>query len=332
MGHEWIQRFGDVRKAFRVWLDYQPYRPMALVDTKQCLKHDFPNWLAAVWHEREAIKNANPPSWGWRNDSGDLAYLTIEQYVSFLKHPLAQDQWFRDKMIIVLTNELDEYASDSIIRQIKTEAGSSGLNAEDIIRRIIWAAGTKMTTCDDQPSLGGVAKLMEVEEAACIKLAFDAEGRPGIKTSIPGFNLSALILDENNEVKTCLIYPARGYEVRNGKLWDKRKKAALDEIVACHPDNAAATSVIKKYRAVQKQELVWDSLSGDYSRGFTEAWDNPAIDTIPGRIQENVDMLHWSMGRLEKPYPMKMSLTKDLFELRHRMILNGILREDQFNF
>ena len=94
-----------------------------------------------------------------------------------MKHPLASDEWFCDKMRLVLTNDLDEYSAASIIQQIRAQAGEAGFNAEDILRRIIWAAGTKPGTCDDQPSLGGVAKLMEADGQACSKLAFDAEGR-----------------------------------------------------------------------------------------------------------------------------------------------------------
>ena len=332
MGHEWIQRYGDVREAFKKWLDKKPHKPIGLVDTKQCLEHDFPIWLDEVWNHREAIKNANSPSWGWRNDSGHLDYLTIEQYVKFFKHSLSKDEWFSQRMKIVLTNELDEYRAADIISKIRKQAGSAGLDAEDIIRRIIWAAGTKPGTCDDQPSLGGVAKLMEVEAHACIKLAFDEEGKPGDKTSIPGFNLSALILDEYGDVKNCLIYPAASHKVEGGKLWDAKKNIELREAMAYSPANEAALMIVRNYRAIPRQQLVWDSLTSRYPYGFTGDWDNPTVDEIPKRVQANVDMLHWSMTQLSEPYKLKVSLTKDLFELRQRMILNGVLREDKQKF
>jgi nicotinate phosphoribosyltransferase len=327
MGHEWVQGFGDVEEAFRIWLDHQPSKAIGLIDTKQCLEHDFPAWLKEVEQHQEAIKRANPPIWGWRNDSGDLAYLTIEQYIKFQQHPLAQDPWFAEKMRIVLTNELDEYAAKSITEQIYSQARAAGLDANDIIQRIIWAAGTKPGTCDDQPSLGGVAKLMEIKELACIKLAFDANGRPGIKTSIPGFNKSVIVRDSNGEVKCILVYPARRYEVKsNGRLQDLKESTELSVLTACHPDNPGARMEIYDYTATPQQQLVYDSIDGS---GFTEAWDNPSISTVPIRIQKAVDNLHWSMTRLDKPYPIKVSLTPDLFELRQQMIQQGVLREDQ---
>lgn len=327
MGHEWVQSFGDVREAFKIWLDHQPAKAVGLIDTKQCLEHDFPIWLDEVYAHREQIRNANPATWGWRNDSGDLAYLTIEQYVRFFKHSLSEDPWFAERMRIVLTNELDEYSSQSIIQQIRVFAGAAGLNAEDIIRRIVWAAGTKPGTCRDQPDLGGVAKLMEVENHACIKLAFDADGLPGIKTSIPGFNRSALITGEDGEVKCLLIYPAGKYEIGMDGLF---RKAGTPEVVyaftAHHPDNPAAKLEIKNYTALSQQEPVFDSLTGD---GFTAFWDNPDIKSVPERARKEVDRLHWSTTRLDQPHKIKVSLTTDLFELRQKMIAQGVLRADK---
>lgn len=329
MGHEWVQSFGDVREAFKVWLDHQPSKAVGLVDTKQCLEHDFPVWLDEVYAHREQIKNASPSIWGWRNDSGDLAYLTVEQYVRFFRHPLSKDPWFVEHMRVVLTNELDEYSAQSIIQQIRSEAGAAGLNAEDIVRRIVWAAGTKPGTCRDQPDLGGVAKLMEVENHACIKLAFDSNGMPGIKTSIPGFNRSALIFDENGGVQCLLIYPADRYCVDNNMLIDaKGGKLVFHPITVCHPDNPSAKMVIKKYTAIPQQDLVFNSINGG---GLTSRWDDSDIAGVPARIKKEVDRLHWSMTRLDKPHAIKVSLTPDLFELRQKMISQGVLREDKLS-
>lgn len=325
MGHEWIQSFGDVRAAFKAWLDHQPHKAIGLIDTKQCLEHDFPIWLDEVYNHREAIKAANGPIWGWRNDSGDLAYLTIEQYIRFFKHPLAEDAWFAERMRIVLTNDLDEYSAKSIIEQIRTQAAQAGLNAEDIIRRIIWAAGTKPSTCDDQPSLGGVAKLMEVEGDACIKLAFDADGRPGMKTSIPGFNRSALIRDASGEVKCVLIYPARHYEVSEGRMYDRYRREYLDVVTAYQPDTSSAKLEIANYSATPQQQMLFDSISGG-PHGLTGYWDNPTIASVQQRVQTSVDQLHWSVTRIDNPHTVKVLLTPDLFDLRQRMINGGLLR------
>lgn len=328
MGHEWIQRFGDVRVAFDMWLRYRPNKAIGLVDTKQCLEHDFPAWLEAVWEHREAIKAANPPIWGWRNDSGDLAYLTIEQYRMFLKHQPAYDPWFRERMRIVLTNDLDEYAAQSIIAQIRTEAGAAGIDAEDILRRIIWAAGTRPGTCDDQPSLGGVLKLMQVENYPCIKLAFDHDGKPGIKTSIPGNNRSAIVRDASGIVQCVLIYRdgELAFEEEDNTFFDPIDFSPVKQLTVRHPDNPNAQMTIAPYTVTLQQQLVYDSIKGD---GFTKQWANPTIASVRTTIQTGVDGLHWSQTRLDKPHPVKVSLSEDLYDLRQRMIEQGALRSDK---
>src|SRR3989338_1926544 len=79
MGHEGPQSRNSVNEYFQAWLKEHSHLPIGLVDTVRCLKVDFPAWLDAVYEYREQIKASNPKVWGWRNDSGDLAYLEIEE-------------------------------------------------------------------------------------------------------------------------------------------------------------------------------------------------------------------------------------------------------------
>jgi len=322
MGHEWPQSFGDVERSFDVWLTHNPHKPIAIVDTKQCLAHDYPIWLDMVWKHREAIKNANPAIWGGRNDSNDLTDISIQQYRIFNTHPLSKDAWFNERMRILLTNDLDEYSASSIIQQIKINAGA---DAEDIIKRIVWAAGTKPGTCYDQPSLNGVAKLMSIEDKACIKLAFNDDGQPNLKTSIPGFNFSAYIRDVYGNLQCVLCFPRGKYMIIGEKLFLNGKK--LQTVKGIHPDNPNAIVEIFNYEAILKQKLVYSSILDN--TGFTDEWDNPTISDVSSRIQNNVDRLPSAMTRFTKPKPMKVYLTPDLYNLRNRMIQYGALREDE---
>jgi len=333
MGHEWMQSFGDVREAFDAWLKVNPHKPVGLVDTLQCLEIDFPAWLEAVYEQREVVKAADSPIWGWRNDSGDLAYLTIEQYIRFWKHLLSQDQWFADRMHIVLTNDLDEYSSEEIIQQIRSQAGAAGLDAEDLLRRIIWAAGTKPGTCYDQPALGGVAKLMEVDGHGCIKLAFDADGNPGAKTSIPGFNRSALIRDrDSGEVHCLLIYPAEDTTFHlfehdgEGYFGDGRKGDAWETITAHHPDTPGSELHIKNYLVQGRQQLVFDTID---QNGLTDEWIEDTVQSVAERVVREIDSLHWTVSRLRKPHRVKVSVTEGLFEQRTNLIRTRCLRTDK---
>jgi nicotinate phosphoribosyltransferase len=326
MGHEFVQSRGRVLAAFRAWVKSNPRRSIGLVDTTECMEIDFPTWLDVVCEYSDHIRSVNPKIWGWRNDSGDLAYLTIEQYITFLRHPLAKDEFFADRMRIILTNDLDEYKAQSIIAQIRTQAGAAGLNAEDIIRRIIWAAGTLPGTCQDQPSLGGVAKLMEAFGYETMKLAFDSSGKPGVKTSIPGFNLSALIRDERGQVVFPLVFPARRYTVLpEGKIWDLLAEQIVDTVEGVNPDNPQNRIKVSNYHATARQRLIYDSIDGS---GLTSQWDTPTIDGVRKRVRESVGQLHWTVTRLDKPQVMNIMVTQDLYDRRANMIEARALRAD----
>ena len=315
MGHEWVQSFTAPREAFDAWLSVEPRYPIGLVDTVRCLEEDFPAWLDAVEAKKEAIRAADAPVWGWRNDSGDLAYLTIEQYVRFMRHPLAGDPWFRDRMRIFLTNELDEYSSASIIAQITVQAGAAGFDAADILHRIIWAAGTRPGVCEDDPALGGVMKLMEFDGHPCIKLALDADGRVGLKTSIPGYNRSGMVY-RGEEKLGIIVYPARRYDITaDGQLFDLVKNRKVDEFTMQHPDTESVTTTIEGYRIVPRQRLVFDGT-------LTPEWHEtrPTIDSVRAHIQDEVDSLPWWITRIEKPHVFPVTVTPDLYRTRERMI------------
>lgn len=329
MGHEWVQSYASPREAFDAWLSVHPRYPVGLVDTVRCLEEDFPAWLDAVYEHRESIRDANPPTWGWRNDSGDLAYLTIEQYVRFNEHSLAEDPWFKDRMRIVLTNELDEYAAANIISQITVQARAAGFDAEDILRRIVWAAGTKPGVCEDTPALGGVMKLMEFDGYARIKLALDEDGRVGEKTSIPGFNLSGMVCDARGKKMGILIYCARRYQVNDeGKLFDLDKNRVLETLSMHHPNNTALISEVGEgYTITPRQQLVFEE-------GLTELWyaQRPSIEAVPAYIQRMVDDLPWWITRVEKPHRFPVAVTPDLFRLREQMIKRRSIQSSYDHF
>jgi nicotinate phosphoribosyltransferase len=340
MGHEWPMSYGDVKMGFEKWLQHQPNRPIGLVDTLQCLENDFPAWLDAVYKYKDKVKDANSPIWGWRNDSGDLGYLTVEQYRRFYAHPLSQDEWFRERMRIILTNELDEYTITSIINQIRDDAEPAGLDVYDIKRRIIWAAGTKPGVCEDQPSLGGVAKIMEIEGYATLKPALDAHGNPGTKTSIPGYNLSCLVPDGSGSVGCNLIYPSVRYYLgrddKDGqmKLYHRTDDSLVERITAVHKDSKSSSMELENKGLIPQQVNLYDSRTETRLLQWTEE----TIDSVNTRINEGVDRLHFTMtSRLNKPHTMKVSVTQDLFDLRQSMIDSHILKwilsdEGKFKF
>jgi nicotinate phosphoribosyltransferase len=331
MGHEYPMSYGDVRISFRKWLEHMPHKPMLLVDTLQCLEHDFPIALDMFYEFREKIKAADPKIWGWRNDSGDLGYNTVEQYRKFMNHKLSQDPWFRERMRVVLANNIDEYVITNIINQIRDDAEPAGLDVYDIKSRILWMAGTRPGTCEDQSSLGLVGKLMMCDNEPTLKLALDADGNPGSKTSIPGNNFSCLVPGKDGTIACALIYPDDRYyltqfsDYPGWRLCDAETDDPLEKIIAVHKDSRSSFMELENQGLVRQQYRLYNSI--DEPEDAQIEWKDDTIQDVTSRINKGIDRLHFtSTSRLVKPHAMKVSVTPDLFELRDKMIKNRILK------
>lgn len=300
-GHEWVQSFGDEFEAFDKWLEINPDRPVLLVDTIDTLKSGLPNAIKAFKKHWDSIKNAGGIP-GIRNDSGDLAYITLEERIALDKEDLKD-------VIIYETNDLDEHSIESIKQQIFTHAPRAGLDPYNVIQRIIWACGTQPGTCSDQPSLGGVAKLSTVEywkqERPVIKLAKDNP----IKTSIPGSNRSTWIRDNDNngELLCCVIH-------------DKLENASTFTCVQ-HPDDESKRIILQHMKHLTfhpRQKLVF--VNG-------EILHKPTLEDVRSTVKKELLELHWTYKRLLNPHAIKVSLSENLFELRKRMISNSTLMD-----
>lgn len=291
MGHEWIQSYGDEYAAFDAWLRHNPDRPVLLVDTIDTLSSGVPNAIKALKAHREAIGDHQM---GIRLDSGDLAYLAMRAYQKL-------DMAGLFKVKIYMTNDLDEYSIQAIRNQIEQNAAHYGYSPGEIFRKLVWACGTKPGTCWNQPSIGGVAKLTTVMlkalEQPVIKLARDNP----IKTSIPGSNRSATLIDEHGMLQGIVVF---------GRKEDPQE---IREFI--HPDDGSKRTTIPhdwevRYRQSSRKDV------GPPSETLTE---------VRERVHEQLAMLHWTHRRLNKPHRVKVGLSPELFDLRQSMIKRGAL-------
>ncbi|HEX5414486.1 MAG TPA: hypothetical protein VFZ25_02395 [Chloroflexota bacterium] len=324
MGHEVPQAIGDEFQAFDEWLTYKPDRPVLLVDTVDSLQSGIPNALRAFAKHWDRIR-ATGKRPGMRIDSGDLAYLALRALQMI-------DAAARDRhnpefttIQVMVSGDLDEYTFTAIRRQLVEHAEEHGLDPSTVLSRVMAApAGTMPSTCFDQPSLGGVAKLTEIDGWASIKLSNKRE-----KTSIPGLNSSALIWARGfdgdwADLKACAIFPRKLYEARDGKL--VRGGEVVTSLTLRHPDDPAKMMVLTDYLAESREYVPYDSRNGT---GFTAAWEDPTLSDIRARVRAEVRRLDWSYRRLENPHLAKVSLVPELYDLRQRMIDEQVMREDQ---
>ncbi|MEK7503554.1 MAG: hypothetical protein AAB577_01065 [Patescibacteria group bacterium] len=307
MGHEWVQTFGEDFLAFDAWLTHNPDRATLLLDTINTLESGVPAAIKAFKKHWLEILSVGGRPFG-RNDSGDLAYLSSAEAKSYGEVGLGETG-------VLNTNDLDEYLIIAIKEQVKQHCAEFGVPPDHTMQRLLWAVGTKGGTCYDQPALGGVMKLQEVDGVARIKIS----DQP-VKTSIPGFNRSFFVW-RGDELVCCLVCPARDYHVKGNQLF--KNGIVLEKVEAIHPDNGEKRIILDEdCQFERRQWLVYDG------EDFVDVSSRSTLGNVRDRVAREVGRLHWSHKRLEKPHTIKLSLTPELFELRQKMISQRVLRAD----
>lgn len=137
--HSWIMAFDDERTAFFSYSEAMPHNCILLVDTYNTMQ-GIQNAIA-VGLKLKAMGHA---LLGIRLDSGDLARLSI------LARQLLDAAGLYDTKIVA-SSDLDEYK----ITDLK-KAGA---------KITVWGVGTRLATAFDQPALGGVYKLVAIQNA-----------------------------------------------------------------------------------------------------------------------------------------------------------------------
>ena len=100
--------------------------------------------LCNAIHVFEELKRKGHQPVGIRLDSGDLAHLSIQAAM------MLDAAGFPDARI-VLSNQLDELVIMQIIAQIQDEAAHNRFDADAVINRLVYGAGTNLITSAGDP-------------------------------------------------------------------------------------------------------------------------------------------------------------------------------------
>ncbi len=131
--HSWVMSFPDELSAFRAYAQASPNNCTLLVDTYDVIS-GIENAIT-VAHEMEARGERLSAI---RIDSGDLCALSKRARAML-------DEAGLPYVHIIVSNDLDEYLIQSLLRQGAEVDG--------------FGVGTKLVTCYDQPALSGVYKI-----------------------------------------------------------------------------------------------------------------------------------------------------------------------------
>lgn len=293
-GHSLVQLFiamgeGELG-AFRAFAETYPDDCLLLVDTVNTLESGVPNAIRVF----EELRRMGHRPVGIRLDSGDLAYLAIRSAALLDAAGFAET-------VITLSSGLDELAIWQILTQIEEEAPRYGVDADALIGRLVYGVGTRLVTSGSD-NLDGVYKAVALES--------DQGWEPLLKVSES---------------------PAKTINPGNKRVWriyDRRDTATAD-VLACASEDIEGAERLELHHPVRKgsrRTLLRDEVSSvepllcDAMVDGKRTLEPASIETMRERGRRDLSRLDPGVRRLVNPHVYHVSLTRELWELKQRLL------------
>ncbi|XP_053381882.1 nicotinate phosphoribosyltransferase-like [Mercenaria mercenaria] len=267
--------------AFISYAQAFPNGFLALIDTYDVSRSGLANFCTVA----VALSELGYRALGIRLDSGDLSYLSQIVRDTFRKVAQTFDlPWF-EHLTIVASNDINEDTIHSLNQQ-GHEINSFGI-------------GTHLVTCQKQPALGCVFKLVEVNGKARIKLSEDVE-----KVTIPGKKFAYRLFGHDGNAlvdlmqKPCEDPPKVGTRVLCRHPFQESKRAyVIPADVQC------------LHREYWKNGQVQETL--------------PPLNDLRNKAISSIKSLRQDHKRALNPTPYKVSLSADLYTFMHNLWLEN---------
>lgn len=266
--------------AFSAYAMAFPKSFLALVDTYDVIRSGVPGFCAVAL----ALNDFGYQAVGVRLDSGDLAYQSKEIRKCLGKvAEVFGLPWFA-KCIIVASNDINEDTLLSLNQQ--------GHSIDS------FGIGTHLVTCQKQPALGCVFKLVELNGDARMKLSQDIE-----KVTIPGKKEAFRLYGGDGRALLDLMQrceeppPSPGKRVLCRHPFDEAKRAYV-----------CPSHVETLYHVYWKDGKICSPL--------------PPLKEIQERVKNSLRMFRQDHLRGLNPTPYKVSLSDNLYTFMHQLWLN----------
>lgn len=254
---------------------------MALVDTYDVKRSGLLNFCAVAL----ALNDLGYHAIGIRIDSGDLAYLSCLSRETFGKISQRFNvPWF-NTLTIVASNDINE---DTIL----------SLN-EQGHKIDCFGIGTHLVTCQRQPALGCVYKLVEINGQPRIKLSQDVE-----KVTMPG-NKNAYRL-----------YSADGHALIDLLQKVTEPPPAVGQKVLCrHPFQESKRAYVIPTRVESLFKIYWKD--GKICQNL------PTLEQVREKVQISLKTLRNDHKRTLNPTPYKVAVSDNLYNFIHDLWLQN---------
>ena len=189
-----------------------------------------------------------------------------------------------------------------IITQITEEAPKHGLDADKVIKRLIYGVGTRMITSAGDSALGGVYKLVSVKE--------DHGWEPALKISE-----SIEKIPNPGNKKVWRVYDKSGKATADLVTLADENPQNENEIYLHHTMDSSKKRILEKDHISKVEKLIFDILIDGKL-----VYDFPYIEELRKVKQQDLDCLDSGVKRLIFPHTYHVSLSKKLWDLKQDLI------------
>ncbi|XP_043264237.1 nicotinate phosphoribosyltransferase isoform X1 [Colletes gigas] len=232
-----------------------------------------------------ALNDLGYKSIGIRIDSGDLAYLSNAARDIFERIAAKYNiPWFA-KLMICASNDINEETILSLNEQ------SHKIDC--------FGIGTHLVTCQRQPALGCVFKMVEINGQPRIKLSQEVG-----KVTIPG------------KKDSFRLYGADGYALIDLLQKSTEEVPQVKQKVLCrHPFQESKRAYVIPTRVESLHKVYWKN--GKLCQPL------PTLHEIRNRVQESLKTLRNDHKRNFNPTPYKVAVSDDLYNFIHDLWLQN---------
>lgn len=277
MSHSYVLSYESELTAFEKFAEYNEKNLILLVDTYNTLESGTPNAIKVF--KKLKTENKLGKGYGIRLDSGDLAYLSKEC------RKMLDREGFHDA-IISASSDLDEH----LVRDLKLQGAEI----------TTWGVGTKLITAYDQPALGAVYKLSQIEHNGVKKSKLKISNDPG-KITNPGYKKVVRIYDKaTNKALADLI-------MLEEEVIDTTKPLTI-----FHPIHTWKKRVLTNFAV--KELLVPIIKDGQL------VYDSPSVVDIQKHLNKELYSMWPAITRFTNPHEYHVDLSSKLWSLKNDLL------------
>jgi len=262
--------------AFIAYATAFPDTFLCLIDTYETLESGLLNFILVAL----VLDDLGYKPMGIRLDSGDLAYLSMECAKTF--QTFCTERPFFSELSIVASNDINEEILHALNKQDHAIT--------------TYGIGTNLVTCQAQPALGCVYKLVEISGKPRMKLSQDIN-----KVLIPG------------RKKAYRLSGKDGRFILDVMVAHHEKPPAPGERILCrHPFISRKRAAVTPTKVEQLDVLVFDhgKIVPGANRSFSEAKE---------AVVQQMKTVRADILRYKNPTPYKVSISDELFNFLHEL-------------